>query len=209
MQSEEKLAEAKYFLDLLKVTPQDNAHQKEFMYKLSAFLSAWRSVIDIILYDYVDKFQFCFSQDEEITMRDFEVAARATNNTQAQTFIQWYRQQVSMLGQNPLSTKRKIIVHRGYPPTMRAFTVYVSESIAISSSFTIHSSDNSDTAGPSAIPTDTAVSSVKPSKPSTTTTTSVNVRFSDRQDKNVTDFCQDALDQMKTIVELAIQQFGR
>jgi hypothetical protein len=208
MQSEEKLAEAQYFLNTLRQTPQDNQHAKEYMYVLSAFLSAWRSVIDIILYDYSDKYQLCFSRDEEIRVRDFDVAARSANNTQAQAFIKWYNQQVSKLGQSPLSTKRKIMVHRGYPPTMRVFSVYVSESLAISSSFTINAPPV--IPGPNAIPTNTPTQPTPITRPvQTPVTTNAEVRFVDRQDKSVIEYCQEALDVITAIVNDAIQQFGR
>ena len=89
MQSEKKLAEANYFLGKLRITPQDATHENESKYTLSAFLNAWRSIIDIILYDYSEKFGLCVSRDEKFLARDFEIAARATNTVLALTFVQW------------------------------------------------------------------------------------------------------------------------
>ncbi len=216
MQSEDKLAEARYFLGLLSVTPQDPIHEKEFMYTVSAFLSSWRSVFDIMLYDYADKFQLGFSRDEEITERDFGIAARVTNNGQASSFLLWWRQQISILARNPLWVKRKIIVHRGYPPTMHVYTLFISGSIALSSSIVVTSSSgvttlvNSSTTSTAPTATTHGGSAMSTATPTTTTptTTTAEIRFLDFQDRSVVDYCKQALDEMEKIVNRAIQQFG-
>ena len=221
MQAEEKLEEARYFLTLLQNTPQDNAHEKEFMYLVSAFLSSWRSVFDIMLYDYAAKFSLGFSRDEEITERDFEIAARVTNNTQALLFLRWWRQQLNVLAQNPVWTKRKVIVHRGYPPTMHVYTLFISGSIALTSSTVFTSSarasisfsssavpplttTTTSISGPSAIPTAAVTSTAL-----TPTSTTAQIRFLDFQDRGVTDYCQQAFRAMEATVQSTIRQFGR
>lgn len=210
MHSEGKLAEAKYFLDLLRVAPQDPTHEKEFMYEVSAFLSSWRSVIDVILYDYAEKFNFGFSRDEGITVRDFEVAARVTRNNIATEFIEWLNQQTGSLSNNPLWRKRNVIVHRGYPPTMHVYSVYVSGSIFLSSSVTVRSSTSPVSAGSSGFTPLTTNAQGGSAIPTTTpTTTTAEIRFLDCQDKSVIAYCQEAFDQMERIVNLAIQKFGR
>jgi hypothetical protein len=212
VQSEDKLAEARYFLGLLNIMPQDTAHEREFMYNVSAFLSSWRSVFDIMLYDYADKFRFGFSRDEEITERDFEIAARVTNNTQGLSFLRWWRQQINVLARNPLWTKRKIIVHRGYPPTMHVYTIFVSGSIATSSSMFMTSSSGV-TVSVSSSSTSTTTTTGGSAIPTTTTTVPTTplaeLRFLDFQDRSVADYCGQALQEMENIVNSAIQQFGR
>jgi len=49
----DKLAEAEYFLRQLENSQDD---KKGFDFNLSAFVVAWRSVIDIMLYDFAEKF---------------------------------------------------------------------------------------------------------------------------------------------------------
>lgn len=102
MDAEKKIQEAEYFLNQLRNIPQDS---DEFMYNLSAFLNAWRSVLDVMLYDYAEKFALGLTRDEKITERDFEVVAKALQHTQASQFINWWRQQRNRLMQNPLWKK--------------------------------------------------------------------------------------------------------
>jgi hypothetical protein len=208
MQAEEKLEEARYFLRLLNATPQDIAHEREFMHLVSAFLSSWRSVLDVMLYDYSDKYHFGFSRDEAISIRDFGIAARVTNNSQALQFLTWFKEQTGTLSNNPLSTKRNIIVHRGYPTINRVYAVYISGSMTISSSSTVQSA-NQPAVGSGAIPP-TAGAPCGSATPTTTPTTVVaDIRFMDCQNQSVLSYCTQALTQMETIVNSAIQQFGR
>lgn len=209
MQAEEKLEEARYFLRMLNATPQDIPHEREFMHVVSAFLSSWRSVLDVILYDYSDKYHFGFSRDEAISIRDFEIAARVTNNTQALQFLTWFKQQIGILSNNPLSTKRNVIVHRGYPTINRVYAVYISGSMTLSSSLTVQSA-NQPTAGPGAIPPAAAGAPCGSAASTPTSTTVVaDIRFLDCQNQSVLDYCRQALTQMENIVNSAIQQFGR
>lgn len=87
MEAKNKLSETRYFLNRIKRLKNK---PDEFMHNLSAFLSAWRSVLDVLLYDYAEKY-FGWSREDKLTQRDFEVAAKISKITDAQTFIQWYR----------------------------------------------------------------------------------------------------------------------
>ena len=211
MQAEEKLEEARFFLRMLNASPQDITHEREFMHVLSAFLSSWRSVTDVILYDYSDMFHFGFSRDEEITIHDFEIAARVTNNPQAGQFISWLNRQIGTLSRNPLWRKRNVIVHRGYPPTMRVYSLFISGSMSLSSSFTVQN-PNQPLTQPAAIPPATAGTNASRGSaiPTTTPATTIaEIRFLDRQDQSVLDYCRQALTQMEAILNDAIRQFGR
>jgi len=210
MQVKEKLNEAHYFLDLLKSTPQDNTHEKEFMYILSAYLNSWASVLDVLLYDYLEKFSLGFSRNDRITEREFEVAARALKNTQALSFVQWWKQQLGVLSKDPLWTKRNLIVHRGYPPTMHVYAIYIAESIAVSSTISIYgpSSYTAGSSGPSAIPPATTPGSATAQPTPQTARTTAEIRFADLPDRSVIDYCQRAYDEMEKIVCSALAQFG-
>lgn len=210
MQVKEKLNEAHYFLGMLSNTPQDDAHEREFTYILSAFLNSWASVLDVLLYDYLEKFSLGFSRSERITERDFEIAARALNHTQATLFIRWWRQQLRSLSNNPLWTKRNLIVHRGYPPTMHVYNIYVAESIAINSTISAYGTSiiAAGSSGPSAISPTTTPGSATPQPAPQTAQTRDEIRFADRPDRSVIDYCQVAYDEMESIVSSALAQFG-
>jgi hypothetical protein len=206
---QEKLEEARYFLQKLEETPQDNAHNREFMYVLSAFLTSWRSVTDLILYDYAEKFGLGFSREDDLSLHDFELAARVTNNLQAQQFLTWFKQQAGILSNNPLWRKRNIIVHRGYPPTLRVYSLYLSGSISLSASFSINQ------------PAGSAVTSQIPQPSATQPTPAINVpvvsspvsavpqiRFVDLPEQGVIDSCRQAMNLMQKFVDSALKQFG-
>ena len=123
MQAKRKLGEARHFLDELERTSEN---PEEFNYNLSAFLSAWRSVLDIMLYDFAEKYSLGLTREDRLIEYGFEIVAKALNRTDALKFLKWWRQQVQEVGKNPLCYKRKVIVHRGYPPTVRDFTIEVS-----------------------------------------------------------------------------------
>jgi hypothetical protein len=210
MQVNEKLNEAYYFLDMLRNAPQDVAHEKQFMYILSAFLNSWASVFDVLLYDYSERFTLGFSRNERITDRDFEVAARALNHTQANQFIQWWKQQLGVLSNDPLWAKRNLIVHRGYPPTMHAYMVYITESLAISATISVHGTTTTPagSAGPQPIPPATVACSATPQPAAGAVQRIAEIRFADLPDRSVVDYCQQAYDEMEKLVNSALVQFG-
>jgi len=195
METNYKLAEAQYFLSRLKGL-KDNPD--EFMYNLSAFLSAWRSVLDVLLYDYAEKY-FGWGRDEKFDVRDFEVAAKTSGKKDAQDFIQWYKKQIKLLSQNPLWKKRVVIVHRGRPKVARTYFLYFSETIAVHESVTIEVLEHG---SPSAIPPEKASfqSTADQDRP-------VEVYFEDCKDEEVEKICTQAYEQMKKIVEEAENTF--
>ncbi|MCW3984045.1 MAG: hypothetical protein NWE96_08620 [Candidatus Bathyarchaeota archaeon] len=212
MQCENKLKEARFFFNKLEKIMQDTANEEEFLYFLSAFLCSWRSVIDVMLYDYADKYHFGFSREENLVIRDFEVAARVTNNADATQFIQWLLRQQGNLSNNPLWRKRNIIIHRGYPDIV--YQVYTSGSMAFSSSFVV--------AQPTAVNGTSlltrqdletpalAGSAVPTSVTNNVTPTNVgDITFHDCPDRSALDYCREALKQMEDVVASAFQQFGR
>ena len=112
MESKRKLDEARYFLGSLEHTTEDG---EEFYYNLGAFLNSWRSVLDIMPYDFAEKYQLGFTRDDRVEDYEFQMASRALNHTNALKFLKWWRQQVGKIQIDPLSRKRIDIVHHGYP----------------------------------------------------------------------------------------------
>ena len=102
----QKLKEANYFLSKVLSPEEDPMENPEvFQYNLSAFLSAWRSVFDIMLYDYALKFFPSLTRDDYIKLDSFRLAAKAQNHEEASSFIKWYDKKFRFLKNNPLWKK--------------------------------------------------------------------------------------------------------
>lgn len=110
MRARKKLNEAGYFLDALKRT-----RHLAFEYNLSAFVTAWRSVLDLMLFDFAEKYSLGFGREDRVTAEAFSNAAKDAKCERALSFLNWWNDQVSQLRKNPLFTKRDMIVHRDYP----------------------------------------------------------------------------------------------
>jgi hypothetical protein len=110
MQSDEKLKEAQYFLGKLTA----DLDFEELAFNLSAFVSAWRSVYDVLLYDYAERY---FDVDREdrihVTRESFKIVARATKNRGAERFIEWYNHYQTVLQKNDLWSLRNFLLHKG------------------------------------------------------------------------------------------------
>lgn len=112
MKAEDKLAEAKYFL-----TKLHESTGSELGYNLSAFIQAWRSVFDVLLYDYAEQyFGYSEARKFKITKTVFkEIATVLDNhgNSDPKKFIDWYEKKESELGNLRFWYLRKFFVHRG------------------------------------------------------------------------------------------------
>lgn len=216
MDTRDKLEEARYFLDSLRGEENPN----RFNYTLSAFLGAWRSVMDIMLYDVAELWRLGLTRENRITDNEFSVAAKALNHSNATRFIRWWRQKRGLLKQNALWKKRTLIIHRGYPPNMRQFRVYITESLALSSTFSISTNtelpETSESSNRDAVPTggspsqstpETAIPPASAPQPTGTQST-VEVRFQDFPSVSVVDLCSQALELMDEIVEEAESTFN-
>ena len=185
MDTRNKLKEVQYFLEAL-VQTQNSPEQ--FYYNLSAFLSAWRSVLDVMLYDFVEHYRIGLTREDRMSPNDFELAARILNKKDALRFIRWWRQKLGVLSLNPLWNMRHVIVHRGYPEiTYRIYApdTLSSGSIVISSGEVISLSNG-------AFPTMTPVSG-----------RTFEARFPEVLEK-----CKDAFSQMENIVHEAEKEFS-
>lgn len=194
MEAKNKLNEARYFLDNLKTLNKGSA---EFIFNLSAFLAAWRSVIDVILYDYMKKY-FGFSQEEYFDDRDFEIAARVSGNQDATLFLKWWRKQIQILKKNPLWIKRNISVHRGRPPVK--IRLFMQESIAMISGLVVAVAPGAEVS----IETPWPVPKIEPP----TVIGEREVYFDDFPTKDITDVCEEGFQQIKEMVDDAEKKFG-
>jgi len=133
-----KLAEAEYFLKILRNLPRGS---DEFIFNLSAFLSACRSAFDVLLYDYAAKYNLGFTLNDYLDASDFEQKARALRNRDALIFFTWWKNKFNQLKNDPvagpLTIKRHVFVHRGRPPMRK--TVLISATLSFSNSVRIAS----------------------------------------------------------------------
>jgi len=110
MQSDQKLKEAQYFLGKLNL----GLDFEELAYNLSAFVSAWRSVFDVLLYDYAETY-FNVNREEKIyiTRTTFQMVAKATRNHDAEKFIAWYNKRLGVVHKHELRSVRNFLIHKG------------------------------------------------------------------------------------------------
>ena len=95
MDTRKKVDEAKYFLNKLKKAQK--GRQEHFYFNLSAFLNAWRSVLDAMLWDFVKHYGLGFDQEDRVNDMDFKAVATALKNTEALSFIKWWRKKQGKL----------------------------------------------------------------------------------------------------------------
>ena len=110
IQAYRKLEESRFFLDLMKKTSDED----EAVFYYGAFLTAWKSVLDVLLYDYAILFDLGFSREDRMDPKFFHWAAKRTNNEMALDFFKWWDKQVQILSKNPLWEARNVKIHRGY-----------------------------------------------------------------------------------------------
>ena len=110
METRKKLAEAKYFLDFL---PKHQQEEKTFVYNLDAFLGAWRSVLDIMLYDFAEHYCLGFTREADMNDREFYAVAEVLKRADAKEFIKWWRKKQEKLSNELLWGKRNVSFHRG------------------------------------------------------------------------------------------------
>ena len=215
MDTRNKLQEAQHFLDALRRAGDAN----QFNYILSAFLAAWRSVLDIMIYDLAEAWSLGLTREDRITDNEFLVAAKALNHVDALRFIGWWKQKRGALQRNPLWKKRTLIIHRGYPPTRRVYRIYILESVALSSTFTVsHAVESPEIseAPEGAIPATTPTSSastegaIPPTTrpPAAVPERTVEVRFADSPNVSVVAMCSQAYQEMDEIVREAEREFN-
>ena len=93
--------------------PNFQEDANKFYYNLSAFLNAWRSVLDIMLYDFAEHYSLGFTRGVELNDKEFFAVATALSKTEAVEFVKWWRKKQGVLKADPLWEKRIISFHRG------------------------------------------------------------------------------------------------
>ena len=128
METRKKLEEARFFLEKL-LESVSGVDEKVSFYYLSAFLSAWRSVLDVMLYDFAKYYSLGLTQEDKMSNYEFSLVAKTQRNDKALDFIKWWEKKIQKLSKNKLWKMRRIIIHRGYPEIMQ---VYVPSTISSS-----------------------------------------------------------------------------
>ena len=134
MDTRKKLREANYFMgELLGELGKRGQTPEPFDFYMSAFLHAWRGVLDVMLYDFAEHFSLGFSREDELNIDNFKKAAESKKCADGIEFSDWWLDKQKMLRNNPLWSKRNITTHRGYVG-MIEHVYYLSGSGATSSS---------------------------------------------------------------------------
>jgi hypothetical protein len=113
MDTRNKLLEAEYFLKAL-IATQDKP--EVFRFNLSAFLASWKSVLDVMLYDFLEFFSLGLTHEDKVLPEYFYIVAKSHNNKPALGFFRWWdKERDSLSKKNPLWSMRNFHLHRGYP----------------------------------------------------------------------------------------------
>jgi hypothetical protein len=205
MGAKEKIKEADYFLRQLY-----RARSNAFLYHISAFLSAWRSVLDVMLFDFAQMYSLGFDSKDRIDDEGFEIAARATKQKKALGFLAWWRRQIEHVSKSPLYRARNMIVHRGISPLTYAFPLGPLASFPPSNRLVIET-----------IPvrvrfikdgftlTPKSIGPLKFLHPPIKGVSQIEAVFEDFPTRKAADVCKEALDQMRSIVEIAEREYWR
>jgi hypothetical protein len=197
MQTRNKLEESKYFLDILPTVGED---PNGFRCNLSAFLNAWRSLLDVMLYDFDEFYNLGFTREVEMNDKEFYAVAKASGNEEAVRFIRWWRQKQGMLKNSPLWEQRIINFHRG-GTNIQNYSAVVSGS-----------GGNSGTISPSVLtvplPADSTLGALVPHATNTTATETPDWYFADFPDKTIIEICSAAYAEWEEIVQEAEREFN-
>lgn len=111
MDTRKKLREAAYHLDALR---KNQANDEPFEFEMSAYLYAWRSILDVMLYDFSEFYSLGFTRNDWLDFDRFLKAAKAKKCRDAEGFICWWFGKQKVLESNQLWTERNVYAHRGY-----------------------------------------------------------------------------------------------
>ena len=202
MESEQKLMAAEYHLKRMEELYGKN--YEHFKFELEAFLTQARSVLDVLLYDFAEKFQLGIDRNkEELNDHIFEKKARERGNEQAIKFIEWWRQRREELKKNfrPLLEKRNIAVHRGsvgpdIHKIQRFETIKTTESV-----IAVIENESGKIMRISKNPNDLHKTQ------SDLNQTEIDWYFEEFPDKNIISICREYLEKIRQIVEEAKNKF--
>lgn len=140
METRKKLEETRFFLEKFQKSLVRVA-EKESYYYLSAFLGAWRSVLDVMLYDFAEFYSLGLTREDRMDGSGFYIVAKAQSNSQALKFFKWWNKKIERLSRNKLWKMRPRIIHRGYPKITQ---IYVPESISSGSGIALNLPEKAD-----------------------------------------------------------------
>lgn len=196
MQTRNKLEESKYFLDILPTVREDS---NGFRCNLGAFLNAWRSLLDVMLYDFDEFYDLGFTREVEMNDKEFYAVAKALGNEEALRFIRWWRQKQGMLKNSPLWEQRIIDFHRG-GTNIQNYSAVVSGS-----------GGNSSTISPAVstvpLPDDSALKGLVPQMTIAVVAEIRDWYFSEFPDKTIVEICSRAYLELVEIVQEAEREF--
>jgi hypothetical protein len=123
----EKIEEAKYFLDKIKKATE----RKDFIPNLSGFLCASRSIPDYLLEDYNVKYGLKISLDKRLDKDIFEEVARKRKNSNAIALVKGYNHNFNKLKKDNIAkfllSKRNIKVEMIDVPLQKNISVSIME----------------------------------------------------------------------------------
>jgi hypothetical protein len=126
---DEKIEEARYFLDKIKKVTD----RKDFIPNLSAYMSATTSIPDYLLEDYNVKYGLKVSLDRPLNKDIFEQVARKRNNPNAIAFIKGYNNNFKKLKRDKIAklllTKRNIRVYRTELPLQKNVSASIIDNV--------------------------------------------------------------------------------
>jgi hypothetical protein len=126
---DEKIEEARYFLDKIKKL----TGRKDFIPNLSAFMCATTSIPDYLLEDYNVKYGLKVSPDRPLNKDIFEEVARKRNNPNAIAFMKGYNNNFKKLKREKIAklllTKRNFRVHRIELPLQKNVSASIIENV--------------------------------------------------------------------------------
>ena len=198
MDTRKKLGEAGHYMGELRENEQDPTL---FNYSMSAFLHAWRGVLDVMLHDFAEYYSLGFSREDLIECKGFERRAGIKKCTEGVKFIHWWLKKQEMLRKNPLWSKRNLSTHGGYLG-MTEHVYYLDGSGATSGSVSFYFAQAGVSAGSSGpVPLIGSHAVIQPYY------ASKRLEFKDIPGKNALDVCRNAYSEMEKIVEEAEKEF--
>lgn len=198
MYATEKLDEAKYHLNRMEEFYLKD--DKIFKYELNAFLASIRSVPDILLQDYNEKFSLGIDLNEKLYPEAFEERAKQQNNVQAIQFYNWWKKKMYEIKSDKIVSmlfeKRNISVHRkSIEPDLIKLEVFDTITVSDSVTFTICDKEGHVISESKSVEKPQETKKLEESK--------TNLFFSDYPQENVLEVCRKLVHIMEKFVEEA------
>lgn len=201
--AEQKLDAVFYHFHRMKEARSDS----EFGYELNAFLSTARSIPDVLLEDFNEKYSLGILLEEMLTHQKFEEKAKLLGNDNALDFLNWWSKKIGGLRANKIGSllfkKRNISIHRRpIKPDVAKLTV--TETIHSTASISIQKYD----AEGKLIEEARSQEEHRPKPAKEERKVETNWFFSEYPEENVIAVCQKIYSVMKELIENAKVRFN-